>query len=51
MGSSHGRGRSVHREMGDLDGPFGLNYDECERDEDYDDPNRCDRFDLDPPIV
>ena len=51
MGSSHGRGRSVHRDMGDLDGPFGLNYDECERDEGYDDPNRCDRFDLDPPIV
>ena len=51
MGSSHGRGRSVRREMGDLDGPFGLNYDECESDEDYDDPNRCDRFDLDPPIV
>ena len=51
MDSSHGRGRSVHREMGDLDGPFGPkgNFDEC--DMDRDDPNRCDRFDLDPPIV
>ena len=24
MGSSQGRGRSVHREMGDLDGPYDL---------------------------
>ena len=51
MGSSQGRGRSVHRENGDLDGPFGLNYDRCEREEDHDDPNHCDRFDLDSPIV
>ena len=50
MGSSHGRGRSVHRQMGDLDGPFGLDYEDA-RDEDHDDPNHCDRFDLDPPIV
>ena len=50
MGSSHGRGRSIHREMGDLDGPFGLD-DNYERDEDHDDPNRCDRFDINPPTA
>ena len=51
MGSSQSRGRSVHREMGDLDGPYGHDYDERVREEDHDDPNHCDRFDLDPPIV
>ena len=52
MGSSQGRGRFVHREMGNLDGPFGLDCDDhmYDRDEDHDDPNHCDRFDLDPPI-
>ena len=51
MGSSQGRGRSVHREMGDLDGPYGLDYDDRVCEEDHDDLNHCDRFDLDPPIV
>ena len=51
MGSSHGRGRSVHREMGDLDGPFGPNGNLDERDMGHDDLDHCHRFDLDPPIV
>ena len=51
MGSSQGRGRSVHREMGDLDGPYDLDDHMCVQEEDHDDLNHCDRFDLDPPIV
>ena len=51
MGSSQGRGRSVHREMGDLDGPYDLDDHMCVREEDHDDLNHCGRFDLDPPIV
>ena len=50
-GSSQGRGRSVHREMGDLDGPYDLDDHMCVQEEDHDDLNHCDRFDLDPPIV
>ena len=51
VGSSVGKGRSVHREMGDLDGPFGPGYNMNECDEVHDDPNRCDRFDLDPRML
>ena len=51
MGSSQGRGRSVHKEMGDLDGPYDLDDHMCGREEDHDDLNHCGRFDLDPPIV
>ena len=51
MGSSQGRGRSVHREMGDLDGPYDLDDHMCVHEEDHDDLNHCGRFDLDPPIV
>ena len=49
--SSVGRGGSVHREMGDLDGSFDPGYNMNECDKVHDDPNRCDRFGLDPPNV
>ena len=48
FGSSHGRGRSVHMEMGDLDGPFGRSFNMDRHGEDHEDPSHCDRFDLDP---